>query len=97
MLKLSSSLLNIPIVSLQTGRGIGSARQPLINPNNLKIEGWFCHTLDAKELLFVPIDDIREIGSYGMAVNSIDALAPLEDFVRLAKLIRLNFQLAGKK
>lgn len=97
MLKLSSTLLNVPVVSLQLGRPIAVALQPLINPNNLKIEGWFCQIPVSKETLFLPLADIREMGSYGIAVNTAEALAPLEDFVRLAKIITINYQLIGKK
>lgn len=89
--------MDIPVVSLQTGRAVATARQPVFNPNNLKIEGWFCAVPGQKQTLFLSSSDIREFGNYGIAINSNDVIAPLEDFVRLEKLFRLNFQLIGKK
>lgn len=96
MLKLSSTLVNIPIMGLQEAAAVGTAVRPLVNPNNLKIEGWFCTTPASKEVLFLPISDIREIARYGMAVNNRQNLAPLEEFIRLEKIMRLDYQLHGK-
>ncbi len=76
MLKLSSTLLNIPIMGLQEAAAIGTAVRPLVNPNNLKIEGWFCTQPASKDVLFLPASDIREIARYGLAVNSRQELAP---------------------
>lgn len=96
MLKLSSTLLNIPIMGLQEAAAIGTAVRPLVNPNNLKIEGWFCTQPASKDVLFLPASDIREIARYGLAVNSRQELAPLEEFIRLEKIMRLDYQLHGK-
>ena len=87
---------NVPVISLQTGTQVGLAMTPLINPNNLKIEGWFCQVPATKEPQFLSNEDIREVSHYGFAVNSREVVAPLEDFIRLEKTMRLNFQLNGK-
>ena len=42
MLQLSASLLNKSVLSLRTGAPIATISSPLINPDNLKIEGFYC-------------------------------------------------------
>lgn len=96
MLKLSTSLLNIPIISLRTGGQIGVAMRPVINPNNLKIEGWFSLSRFDEGLLVLPTSEIREVSRLGIAVNDQDAISPADELVRLLPLIRLNYQLEGK-
>ncbi len=97
MLKLSVSLHNVPIYSLRTGHQVGIALRPLLNPKNLKIEAWFAESRFDNGLLLLPSTEIREIGSQGIAINDHDSITPAEELVRLAPLVRLDFQLIGKK
>lgn len=97
MLKLSSAVTNLTVFSLRTGHPIGTALRPLINPNNLKVEAWFATSSFDNGLLLLPAGEIREFGQQGIAVNDKDAITPAEDLVRLAPLIRLDYQLLGKK
>ena len=96
MLKLSSSLYNVPIFSLRTGGQIGVAIRPLINPNNLKIEGWYALSSYEQGTLFLPTSEIRELSRIGFAVNDQDAITEASEIVRIVPLFRLNFQLEGK-
>jgi sporulation protein YlmC with PRC-barrel domain len=96
MLKLSIDLFNRPIISLRTGGQIGVAIRPLINPNNLKIEGWFCTTVYEKGTHLLPTVEIREIAKQGIAVNDHESITHLDEFVRLKNIIAIDFQLIGK-
>jgi hypothetical protein len=39
---MSESLFNVPVISLRVGQPIAIAIEPIINPHNLKIIGWWC-------------------------------------------------------
>ena len=96
MLQLSKSLHNIPVLSLRTSGVIAIAERPIINPNNLKIEGWYCIDQFSKNTLILLAKDIRDIVPQGMAVDDYDRLSNPEDLVRLHEILDLNFELVGK-
>ena len=95
MLKLSQSFVGKEVLSLRTGGVIAVVVGAIINPDNLKIEGW--HVIDqSDEKLILLASEVRDIIDQGIAVNDHDALAPAEDLVRLQPLLELNFELIGK-
>jgi len=96
MLQLSNALINKPVLSLRTGGVIATALEPLINPNNLKIEGFYCQDKFAKGRLILLSQDIREIMKQGFVVNDHDVLTPPEELVRFKDILEINFQLLGK-
>jgi sporulation protein YlmC with PRC-barrel domain len=96
MLKLSVNLYNIPIISLRTGAKVGLAERPIINPNNLKIEGWYAQTIYEKGIHVLPSAEIREIARIGIAVNDHEAITHPDELVRMKKVIELNFELQNK-
>lgn len=96
MLVLGSRLHDTPVMSLQTGTRLASTGTPLINPANLKI---IAFELDGPLLTekpsFLRIDDIREMSSVGMIIDSSDELLALDDVIRIKELHELNFKLVG--
>ena len=88
---MSASLLNQPVMSLRTGTPIGTAVEPIINPNNLKILGWWCHTKISSDHLVLLADDIRDFMAEGFAVNDEDALAYLVSYTGTARYWTLSF------
>ncbi len=94
--KLSSNLLNIPILSLRTSEQVGIAVRPLINPTNLKIEAWYASGSNKKELLLLPASEIREVSRYGIIVNDTDAITETDELVRFKELLSVDFQLLQK-
>ena len=96
MLQLSKTLLDRPIMSLRTGSHIGTATLPIINPNDLKIEGW--HVIDdfEKGALVVLTQDIRDIIPRGIIVDDQDVFTKPEDLLRLQDTLRINFNPLGK-
>lgn len=95
MLRLSETLIGKPIMSLRTGQPVATTTGALINPNNLKIEGFYCvDRFDRSELLLL-YQDIRDVIAQGFVINDHDVLAKPEDLVRLKKLIDLRFNLKG--
>lgn len=97
MLQLSAALVNKSVLSLRTGAPIASILAPIFNPNNLKIEGFYCRDhFDKKELVLL-YQDIRDIIPNGYVVNDLDVLVEAGDLVRLKKVLELNFELIGKQ
>jgi sporulation protein YlmC with PRC-barrel domain len=96
MLKLSSSLLlNKAVLSLRTGTPIATIIGPIINPNNLKIEGFYCVDRYDKKQLILLYQDIRDTLAQGYVVNDHDVLVEAEELVRLKDVLDLSFELIG--
>src|ERR1043165_2677210 len=94
MLKLSKSLLNQPIMSLRSGSPVATAIEPIINPHNLKIVGWWCK-VGARRLVLLA-EDVREVMPSGLAINDEDALSLPQDLVRHREVLDIRFQLLDK-
>ena len=97
MLQLSGMILNRPVLSLRTGTQIGTVLGPIINPNNLKIEGFYCHDDASRQQRILVAQDIRDILPQGVVVNDQDVLVEPEELVRLKDVMAINFELIGKQ
>lgn len=95
MLQLSGMLTNRPVMSLRTGTQVATALAPIINPNNLKVEGFWCKVDRRKQLILVS-QDIRDSLPQGLVVNDADVLTDQSELVRLTPVIQINFSLLGK-
>lgn len=96
MLRLSKAFFNRAILSLRTGGKIGNALTPLINPDNLKIEGWFATSLMQKGEHILPSSEIRDFITKGLVVDDADAITEPGDLVRLKNVMAIRFELLGK-
>lgn len=92
---MSKSLYNLPVMSLRVGGPIATALEPIINPHNLKIMGWWC-VVPSKQRLVLLSEDVREIMPTGLAVNDESALATSDDLVRHREVLDTGFQLIDK-
>lgn len=97
MLQLSASLLNKSVLSLRTGQPVAFVTTPIFNPNNLKIEGFYCEDSYSKKQLVLLYQDIREFMKEGFVVNDHDVLVEPEELVRLHEVLASKFDLMGKK
>jgi sporulation protein YlmC with PRC-barrel domain len=97
MLQLSGTLLNRPILSLRTGSAVATTTTPIINPDNLKVEGFYCFDLNSNKTLVLLYQDIRDIIPQGFVVNDFDILTDPHDLVRLHKLMQIGFDPLGKQ
>lgn len=97
MLQLSASLLNKAVLSLRTGAPVATIVTPIINPDNLKIEGFYCQDNYSKKQLILLPQDIRDVLPDGYVVNDHDVLSEPEELVRLKDVLALNFELIGKQ
>lgn len=97
MLLMSSSLRSQPIMSLRTGSQIGVAQEPIINPHNLKILGWWSTMPGSKSSYVLLAEDVRERMPQGVAINDENELATTEDLVRHKEVLDIKFQLMDKQ
>lgn len=96
MLQLSNTLVNRPVLSLRTGTVVATVISPIINPNNLKIEGFYCDDHFKKGRLVLLYQDIRDIIAQGFVVNDHDVLSEPSELVRLKDILELEFEIIGK-
>ncbi len=84
-------------MSLRTGGQVGTTLTAIINPNNLKIEGFVCEDkLEKKRRPVLLAQDIRDLITQGFVVNDHEALSDPAELVRLTDVLAINFQLVGK-
>lgn len=96
MLILGSRLIGMPIMGLQTGAELAVTKRPIIDPANLKIiayevEGPLLNTRPS----LIRIQDVRELGSIGMIIDSSDEFVGVDDVIAIGKIYKLNFDLVG--
>lgn len=94
MLIFGDTLLNMPIMSLQTGHEIARTESAVIDPSDLTVVAYYVSgpSLDFEPAL-LRTADIREIGELGAIVNSSDELVEPEDLVKFKNIIELEFEL----
>jgi sporulation protein YlmC with PRC-barrel domain len=97
MLQLSEAIINKPVLSLRTNGLVAITTDVIINPTNLKIEGWYCQDrFEKKRQLVLQSQDIRDVLPQGLVVNDHDSLSEAEDLVRLKDILDTKFELLGK-
>lgn len=98
MLLLAQRLLNLPILSLQTGSPLAYTTELLIDPRRLHVVAFYCEgPLVDEHPALVHTSDIREFSDIGFIVDDSDNIMSLEGLVRLQGIIDYNFQLEGMK
>jgi sporulation protein YlmC with PRC-barrel domain len=83
-------------MSLRTGQQVATITSPIINPNNLKIEGFYCEDRFEKTTLVLLYQDIRDVIAQGFVIDDHDVLADPEELVRLKEVMDIAFTLIGK-
>lgn len=96
MLQLSDTVIGKPVLSLRTSNPVATITSPILNPDNLKIEGFYCQDTVDRKVLILLYQDIRDILPQGLVVNDYDVLAVPDDLVRLKNILELNFDIIGK-
>ncbi len=96
MLILKSALNNRHIISIQDNRPIGIVKDIICNPNNLKIEGFYCTNTGQKSIKVLLNQDIREVSIQGFIVNDYNALTDPSELIRLRKILEIDYDLIKK-
>jgi sporulation protein YlmC with PRC-barrel domain len=98
MLQLSASLINNKaVLSLRTGSPVATILSPIINPDNLKLEGFYCQDTHNKKELVLLTQDIRDILPDGYVINDHEVLSEPEELVRLKDVLPLEYDVIGKQ
>lgn len=90
-------LIGTPVLSLQTGTELAVAKSAVINPHNLSVIAYEVEgpLLDQRPSL-LRTQDIRELSSIGMIVDSSDEFVQPEDVIKLNEIYEIEFDLIGK-
>jgi len=83
-------------LSLRTGGPVAYIDSIIINPHNLRVEGWYVTDRFSKEKLVLRYQDVREVIKRGIVVNDHDVLTPAAELVRLQDIMDLAFVLNDK-
>ena len=89
---LGSTLMNTPVMSLQTGSELARTKIAIIDPANLAI---IAYELNGPRLTMHPtllrIVDVRELSDLGMIVDSEDEFVTEHDVIKLDEIYKLKF------
>jgi sporulation protein YlmC with PRC-barrel domain len=98
MLLPSDRLLNMPLMSLQTGTQVGTATKHIVDPRRLNVVAFYC---EGPLIDFTPAilhtSDIRELSSIGLIIDDSDVIMSPDDLVRLKEIMEYQFELKGKQ
>lgn len=96
MILLGSSLLNAPIMGLQTNSELGRTKEAIIDPATLTIIAYtVTGMLIEHHETIIRLADVRELSNVGMIVDSADEFVQPDDVIALQKIYQLHFGLMG--
>lgn len=94
-----SKLVGYPVLSLHVGGEVARTKEPIINPEGLKIIGYTLEGALVRGEIgnIMTVDSIREFSNRGLIVDSTDDFFESGDVIKIDKVIDLNFKLVGLK
>ncbi len=99
MLVYNSRLVGIPVLSVQAGGPIGYVSEAIVDPNDLKVIAFRLNgpLISKSNANLLDVKSIREYSSFGMVIDDINELISPEDVIKIAEILKLNFNLIGLK
>lgn len=93
-----NQLIDLPVMSLQTGTELARTVGVILDPRGMKIAAFYVDgpLLEAHPSVLHP-EDIREFSDIGFIVDESDRLMSMEGLVRLQAIVDLGFELHGMK
>lgn len=91
-------LIDLPVMSLQTGTELARTTGVIVDPREMKITAFYVKgpSLETRPYVLHP-EDIRELSDIGFIVDDSDRLMSMDGLVRLQAVIDLGFELRGMK
>lgn len=91
-------LIDLPVMSLQTGTELARTTGVVVDPREMKIAAFYVEgsSLETQPSILHP-EDIRELSDIGFIVDDSDRLMSMDGLVRLQAVIDLHFELHGMK
>ena len=91
---MNSRLINAPVLSVQAGGTIGRIEYSIVDPNNLKVIAFrLSGPLIDRNQNILDVRSIREYSNFGFVIDDIDELVRPEDVIKIAEILKLNFDL----
>ena len=90
-------LIGKAVISLESRRRVGQINGILINPQNLSVSGLWVRSRYEKINLILTIGEIRQLTSERVLIDSQDNLSDSSDLPKLKDVLRLRYNLIGKK
>lgn len=95
MILLGSSLLDTPVMGIQTGNELARTDRAIVDPATLKIVAYTLSGQSISSPTLIRIADVRELSDIGMIVDSADEFVSPDDIIKLKSIYELNFPLLG--
>lgn len=96
MLVLGSRFHHTPIMSLQTGTKLAQTTEAIIDPRTLSIAAFELEgPLLSQTPAYLRVNEIREVSSIGMIIDSNDEIIAKGDVIALDSLLEIDFKLIG--
>lgn len=97
MLIAGSRLLDLPVMSLQTGGEIARTSRAIIDPADLSLVAYeLSGPLLSQAPSYIRIDDIRELSDIGFIVDSAEEFVATGDIIKLDETISYYFDVVGR-
>lgn len=94
MLIKSQNLVNTPVLSVQDSSRIATLKDPVIDPDNLKILAF--HIIPTSpEASLLATKSIREYSHLGVIIDSAEEFISNDDVIRIKDVLEINFHLVG--
>ena len=99
MLVTNSHLIGTPILSIQAGGPIATIKSTIVDPNDLKILGFYLEgpLLNGTDATILDVRSIREYSHLGMVIDNIEELVAPDDVIKIQNILELNFDLINLK
>lgn len=96
MLFLSTKLQNMTLMMVRNGGRAGTVLRPIINPNNLHIDAFYCTSVHAKTEQVLLDIHIRDFSARGIIIDDYRNLSDPDELIRLKPIMDIDFKLEGK-
>lgn len=97
MERFASTLIGLPVVSLQTGQAVARIEQLVLHQDSLALIGLQCKNLITGHSLLLTPNDIRQLATDCVIIDHEDELTDPSEIVRFQALIKNRFKLLGKE
>lgn len=97
MLYLSTKLKNQPLMSIRSTGRIGTVLEPIINPHNLHIDGFYCDVYSNKTEQILLDMYVRDLSNKGVIIDDHANLSDPDELLRLQPVLDMNYQIVGKQ
>jgi uncharacterized protein YrrD len=94
MLILRSSLINLPVVALQSGEQLAVVSDSIIFQSNLSLVGFWCRVKKPDDYLLLG-RDVNFVAKNCVAVDSNASISSPHDIARIDNIRQENYQLIG--